>query len=52
MTAQDLIDLLEDVDPDATIRVNMYGDVGYDVDGGMDWTNEDGIKYVTLFVGS
>ena len=52
MTAQDLIDLLENVDPDAPIRVNMYGDVGYDVEGGMASTNEDGIEYVTLFVGS
>ena len=51
MTAQDLINLLEDVDPDAEVRVNMYGDVGYDVEGGMASTEND-TTCVTLFVGS
>jgi hypothetical protein len=52
MTAQELIDLLENVDPDATIRVNLYGDVGYDVDSGMASINEDDTEDVTLFIGS
>lgn len=50
MTAQELIDLLANASPDAKIRVNLHGDVGYDVSDGMWSTNEDDTEEVVLFV--
>jgi hypothetical protein len=52
MTAQELINLLENVGPDANIRINLHGDVGYDVSDAMCSINEDDTEEVILFVGS